>query len=55
MTRASVVAPHKSAAAWQQRTTIRVLLHHPDTGRSETIVSEPMYDSLTLVTDDYPD
>ena len=31
------------------------LLHHPDTGRFETIVSEPMCDSLTLVTDDCPD
>lgn len=49
------VPPHKAAAAWRERSTIEVKVHHPNTGSLETIVSEPMYDSLSFVTDDYPD
>jgi len=49
------VPPHKAAAAWRERTTIQVMLHHPSTGSFEVLVSEPMYDSLSFVTDDYPD
>jgi len=49
------VPPHKAAAAWREQTKILVKLHHPDAGSFETIVSQPMYDSLSFVTDDYPD
>jgi hypothetical protein len=49
------VAPNKAAAAWREQTTIQVMLHHPGDGSFETLVSEPMYDSLSFVTDDYPD
>ena len=33
----------------------RELLHDPDAGSFEVLVSKPMYDSLSFVTDDYPD
>jgi len=49
------VPPHKAAAAWREQTTIQVMLHHPGSGSFEMLVSEPMYDSLSFVTDDYPD
>lgn len=49
------VPPHKAAAAWRQKTTILVKLHNPNDGTFDPIVSQPMYDSLSFVTDDYPD
>jgi hypothetical protein len=47
------VSPCKAAAAWREQTTLLLKLNDLD-GTVDTILSEPMYDSLSFVTDDYP-
>jgi hypothetical protein len=49
------VAPHKAGAAWRAHSTIVVKLHDPVSGGFQTIVEEPMFDSLAYFYDDYPD
>jgi len=49
------VAPHKVGAVWREHSTIVVQVHHPNTGSLETILSQPMFDVLSFVYDDYPD
>lgn len=49
------VPPHKAGAAWREHSTILVKVHHPQSGNLETIVSQPIFDSLSFVNDDYPD